>query len=74
MMLRLKHLDGTQFRATLNQYVGWDRWAWISEICADEFGCFPEEIDLEPEGDAEFITARGQRVGMIQEDFGWRAL
>lgn len=75
MLIRLKTLSERQF-ASINSanFDPWtsDRWQWIAEQVAEEFGCRPSDVSTDDAGD--LILIRGLPQARIIRDYGWRAL
>lgn len=76
MLIRLKtYPDNREFAATLTPLA--DRWGWIRDEIAFEFGCDPDDVSTrEADEDCEhdLITVRGEVVARLETKAGWAAL
>lgn len=78
MLIRLKTLSEKQFASALSSNFDpftSDRWQWIAEQVAEEFGCRPSDVEtIDTDDEFDLISVNGEPVARIVRDYGWRAL
>lgn len=74
MITRLRKISDDKHIGTI--HVGdSDRWRSIQEIIADEFRCWPDDVDSQELDDGqEVITVHDEPVARLEHLFGWRAI
>jgi len=77
--MRLRQtLAEKQFASALSTYFDpftCERWEWIAEQVAEEFGCRPSDVSaIDTEDEFDLLCVRGEPVARLILDFGWSAI